>query len=142
MPQSQQVSTYVPAEQLEEWDEIAESMGMTRSEWLMAMVAAGRKKFDRDVQPDESKRDLRRRNTELWNDFQEVARERDSLQKQLHQTERQALLEFVNENQGCRYKEIAKHLSQNRGSRLTQMLDALDGNEIEIDEDGRVYSYD
>ncbi|MYL17354.1 hypothetical protein GLW36_11970 [Halorubrum terrestre] len=139
MVQGQHVATYVPEELLEDWDEMAEEMDMSRSEWLMAMVEAGRKKFDRDIQPDESKRDLRQRNTQLWDDYQEASSELKRLKTQLHQTERRAIVEFVEDNQGCQYKEIAKHLQKTRSSRLTKMLDALNGDEIEIDEEGRVY---
>jgi hypothetical protein len=139
MPQGQHAATYVPEELLEDWDEMAEEMDMSRSEWLLAMVEAGRKKFDRDIQPDESKRDLRRRNTELWNDYQEASEERDRLRKQLRLTEGRAIVEFVEDNPGCRYEEIAQHLVENQGSRLTKMLDAMNGDELEIDEDGHVY---
>ena len=139
MPQGQHAATYVPEELLEDWDEMAEEMDMSRSEWLLAMVEAGRKKFDRDIQPDESKRDLRRRNTELWNDYQEASEERDRLRKQLRLTEGRAIVEFVEKNPGCRYEEIAQHLVENQGSRLTKMLDAMNGDELEIDEDGHVY---
>lgn len=139
MAQKELAGAWVPAEQKKRWEELAEERGMSLSEWMSAMVEAGLKKFDRDIQPAESKDDLRKRNTELWNDFQTVAKERDRLQKQLRQTEQLAIIEFVEENQGCKYKEIAQHLRQNRGSRLTKLLDVLDGEEIEIDEDGRVY---
>jgi predicted nuclease with TOPRIM domain len=133
------VGVYAPPDRKESWEELADEMGMSTSEWANAMIEAGLKKFDRDIQPDESKRDLRRRNSELWSDYQTLRKERDRLEKQLHQTERRAVLEFVEENNGCRYKEIAKHLSKNQASRLTKLLDALDGQEIEIDEDGHVY---
>lgn len=133
------VGVYAPPDRKESWEEQANEMGMSTSEWANAMIEAGLKKFDRDIQPDESKRDLRRRNTELWKKFHELKKERDSLEKQLLQTERQAILEFVEENNGCRYKEIAKYLSKNQASRLTKLLDALDGDEIEIDESGHVY---
>lgn len=139
MPQGQHAATYVPEDLLEDWDDLAEEMDMSRSEWLLAMVEAGRKKFDRDIQPDESKRDLRRRNTELWNDYQEASEERDRLRKQLRLTEGRAIVEFVEDNQGCRYEDIAQHLVENQGSRLTKMLDAMNGDELEIDENGRVY---
>jgi hypothetical protein len=139
MTQSKHVATYVSEEQFERWQEEAEMMRMSTSEWVNAMVEAGQKKFDRDIRPDESKDDLRRRNTGLWQKYQKVREERDHLEDQLLQTERQAIVEYVDENQGCRYKEIARHLSKNRGSRLTRLLDALDGEEIEIDEEGRVY---
>lgn len=142
MPQGHHVATYVPEKQYEDWKEKSEEMDMSMSEWVMGMVEAGQKKFDRDIQPDESKRELRKRNTDLWKDFQAATEERDRFRKQLLQTEQPEILEFIGKNQGCRYKEIAKHLAQNRGSRLTQMLDVMDGDEIEIDEEGRVYSHD
>lgn len=40
------VSAYVPPYQLEQWAEEAEKLGMSRSEFLMAMVQAGRHDFD------------------------------------------------------------------------------------------------
>jgi hypothetical protein len=39
------VQTYVPAYQREEWDEHAERLGMNRSEFVKAMVQAGRSEF-------------------------------------------------------------------------------------------------
>jgi len=43
------VQTYVPAYQREEWDQHAEELGMSRSEFVRSMVQAGRSKFDPDV---------------------------------------------------------------------------------------------
>jgi len=45
------VQTYVPAYQREEWDEHAEELEMSRSEFVRSMVQAGRSKFDPDVEP-------------------------------------------------------------------------------------------
>lgn len=39
------VKTYVPAYQREEWDEHAEELGMSRSEFVRTMVQAGRRGF-------------------------------------------------------------------------------------------------
>ncbi|QPV62834.1 hypothetical protein I7X12_19265 [Halosimplex litoreum] len=39
------VRTYVPAYQREEWDEHAEALGMSRSEFVRTMVQAGRRGF-------------------------------------------------------------------------------------------------
>ncbi|ELZ45907.1 hypothetical protein C463_05735 [Halorubrum californiense DSM 19288] len=138
MTEKHHIGVYTPQDRYEMWKQEADELGMSMSQWANAMVEAGLKKFDRDIQPEESKSDLRKRNTQLWNDYEKVRKERDKLETQLHQTERRAIVEFVEENQGCRYKEIAQHLAKNRGSRLTKLLDALDGEEIEIDEEGRV----
>ena len=40
------VKTYVPAYQKEEWKRHAEELGMTQSEFVRAMVQAGRRGFD------------------------------------------------------------------------------------------------
>jgi len=41
------VRTYVPAYQREEWDDHADELGMSRSEFVRSMVQAGRRNFDR-----------------------------------------------------------------------------------------------
>ncbi len=46
------VQTYVPAYQREEWDEHADELGMSRSEFVRSMVQAGRSKFDPAVDTD------------------------------------------------------------------------------------------
>jgi hypothetical protein len=42
------VNTYVPAYQREKWDDHAEELDMSRSEFLRTMVQAGRRHFDPD----------------------------------------------------------------------------------------------
>jgi hypothetical protein len=48
------VKTYVPAYQRAEWDEHADELGMSRSEFVKAMVQAGRSGFDEESQPEPS----------------------------------------------------------------------------------------
>lgn len=43
------VQTYVPAYQREEWDDHAEQLGMSRSEFVRTMVQAGRRGFGADT---------------------------------------------------------------------------------------------
>lgn len=43
------VQTYVPAYQRDEWDEHADELGMSRSEFVKTMVQAGRRGFGADV---------------------------------------------------------------------------------------------
>ena len=45
------VKTYVPAYQREEWDDHADELDMSRSEFVKAMVQAGRRGFEGDPEP-------------------------------------------------------------------------------------------
>jgi hypothetical protein len=45
------VQTYVPTYQRDEWDEHAEQLGMSRSEFVRTMVQAGRRGFGADADP-------------------------------------------------------------------------------------------
>lgn len=47
------VQTYLPAYQREEWDEHADELDMSRSEFVKTMVQAGRRVFDGNVAPQE-----------------------------------------------------------------------------------------
>jgi len=44
------VRTYLPAYQREEWDDHAEELGMSRSEFVKAMVQAGRRVFGGEIE--------------------------------------------------------------------------------------------
>ena len=46
------VQTYLPEYQRDEWDAHADELGMSRSEFVKAMVQAGRKGFEDDSKPD------------------------------------------------------------------------------------------
>jgi len=46
------VKTYLPAYQRDEWDEHADELGMSRSEFVKAMVQAGRRGFEPEVRPE------------------------------------------------------------------------------------------
>ena len=48
------VRTYLPAYQREEWDDHAEDLGMSRSEFVKTMVQTGRRVFDGQVEAAES----------------------------------------------------------------------------------------
>ena len=136
---SKHVAAYVEDEQHERWKEQAEEMDMSMSQWTQAMVEAGMKKFDRDVEPDESRDDLRRKRNDLRDELQRARDRIAELEQQVHTNERDALIEYVEENPGSRYPDIVQHIANSAGSRVTKLLDQLEGEEIEIDEEGRVY---
>lgn len=120
-----QVSTYPPDEQRERWDERAEELDMARSEFVAAMVEAGMKKFDRDVEPDFTKAELKQQRAELLEELNH-ARERISrLENQVYQGERQIVLDYIEDNPSAEYYEIMHHLNESQESRLTEILDFL-----------------
>jgi len=52
------VKTYLPAYQREEWDDQAEELGMSRSEFVKAMVQAGKAGFEGEDPPATAKSDV------------------------------------------------------------------------------------
>lgn len=55
------VQTYVPAYQRDAWDEHAEQLDMSRSEFVKTMVQAGRRGFGADTGPESESADLEER---------------------------------------------------------------------------------
>lgn len=137
---SEQVATYIPDEEYEDWVEQAEEMGMSKSDWIKSMVRAGQKKFNRDVEPTESRDDLRRRRNDLRRELQRARDRIEELEGQVHRSEREAVIEYIDENPGAEYEDIVQHVVNTANSRVTRILDDVEGDEIEIDEQGRMYT--
>jgi len=131
----QPAMTYPTPEQYEGWKAEADEMDMSISEWIQAMVEAGRKKFDATVEPDETPQELREQRNDLKEEL-EHARERiDKLESQLHRSERAAIIEFVEDNPGATFGEIGQHLADTVSERIRPHMDALEGGEIRADVD-------
>ncbi|ESS06783.1 MAG: hypothetical protein A07HB70_01054 [uncultured archaeon A07HB70] len=130
--------TYPTPEQYEAWKADAKDMDMSVSEWIQAMVEAGRKKFDATVELDETTEELRRQRNGLKDEL-EHARERiNNLEAQVHRGERATIIEFVENNPGATYGEIGQELADTVPERLQPHLDALEGREM-YREDDRYY---
>lgn len=131
----QPAMTYPTPEQYEAWKDDAEEMDMSVSEWMQAMIEAGRKKFDAQITPDETAAELREQRNDLIDEL-EHARERiEKLEQQLHQGERGEIVTFVEDNPGASYGEIGQHLADTVPERLTRHLDDLEGEKLTIDND-------
>lgn len=137
---SEQVATYIPDEEYEDWIEQAEEMGMSTSDWIKSMVRAGQKKFNRDVEPTESRDDLRRRRNDLRRELQRARDRIEQLEGQVHRSEREAVIDYIGDNPGAEYEDIVQHVVNTANSRVTRILDDVEGDEIEIDEQGRMYT--
>jgi len=139
MSEDKHVATYVSKDQRSRWDEQAEEMDMTRSAWVRAMVEAGLKKFSRDAQPDETKNSLRQKITDLRKELQRARDRIEKLEEQLHLSEQKAILNYIQENPGAEYGSILQHLTNTAHSRVTRLLDQMEGDKVEIDDQGRMY---
>jgi hypothetical protein len=136
---SKQVATYIPDDEYEDWEEQAEEMGMSKSDWIKSMVRAGQKKFNRDVEPTESRDDLRQRRNDLRQELQRARDRIEELEGQVHRSEREAVIDYIDENPGAQYGQVVQHVVNTANSRVTRILDDVEGDEIEIDEQGRMY---
>lgn len=137
---SEQVATYIPDEEYEDWEEQAEEMGMSTSGWIKSMVRAGQKNFNRDVEPTASRDELRQRRNDLRGELQRARDRIEQLEGQVHRSEREAIIEYIDENPGTEYRDIVQHVINTANSRVTRILDDVEGDEIEIDEQGRMYT--
>lgn len=137
---SKQVATYIPDEEYEAWVKQAEEMGMSKSDWIKSMVRAGQKKFNRDVEPTESRDDLRRRRNDLRRELQRARDRIEQLEGLVHRSEREAVIDYIDKNPGTQYGQVVQHVINSANSRVTRILDDVEGDEIEIDEQGRMYT--
>lgn len=137
---SRHIAAYVPDDEAEEWEEQAEEMGMSISEWVIAMTRAGQKPFGREVAPNQSRDDLRKQRNDLRRELQRARDRIEELEERVHTSEREAILEYVEENPGAEYQDIVQHVVNSASSRVTEILDQMEGTELEIDNQGRMYA--
>lgn len=122
----------------ENWKEEADEMGMTVPEYVQSMVAAGRKGFSRDVDPDETKQELRKQRNQYKKQLEQANQRAEELEEQLATGERQAIIQYVDVNPGSTYTEIVTHVASTINGRVTDQLELLEGREITA-EDGEYY---
>jgi len=129
--------TYPTPEQYQGWKDDADDMDMSVSEWMQAMIEAGRKKFDAQVEPDEGIQEIRDKRNELKNQLEE-AQERIRELEVRHQRrlERDEIIEFVEENPGATFDDITRKVIDTVPERVQRHLDELEGDALYIDEDG------
>lgn len=113
---------------------------MSESQFVQAMVEAGLKKFTREVEPDKTRDELRRERNELYTALREERETKHRLEEKLMTSEREVVIEYVEDNPGCTYKHIADHLAETVPSRATRVLEETEGNDLEVDEDGRWFA--
>jgi predicted RNase H-like nuclease (RuvC/YqgF family) len=131
----QPAMTYPDPEQYKGWKADAEEMDMSVSEWMQAMIEAGRKKFEVSVEPDETADQLRRQRNDLKDEL-ERARERiEELETQLHHGEKEVIRQFITENPGATFGEITQHVIDTVPQRVNRHLDELEGEAVRVEDD-------
>lgn len=136
MTDSHHVATYPTKEQYQRWKSQADDTGMSMSEFIEAMAEAGMKKFNVDVEPDETNRELREQRNELK---EELDRARDrirELEDAVYHGERRTIQRYVQENPGATYEEIIQHVIDTVPKRVTTHLDDLESDALRYEDDG------
>ncbi|MDL0123631.1 MULTISPECIES: hypothetical protein [Halobacterium] len=128
--------TYPTPEQYQGWKDDAEEMDMSVSEWMQAMIEAGRKKFDAQVEPDESADELRKQRNDLKDELEHARTRIEELETQLHHGEQEVIKEFVEENPGATFEDITRHVIETVPERLNRHLDELEGDTLYVADDG------
>lgn len=131
-----QAMCYPPEDQYEEWKARADEMDMTVSEWMQAMIEAGRKQFDFDVEPDATNQKLRKQRDDLRRELQKARQLIERLKTQLHRTEREKIASHIEENPGVAFGDIVQEIIDTAPERTNLHLDALEGDRVRKRSDG------
>lgn len=128
----------------EQWDEDKdESDHSTLSSYLIDMIEAGRKKFDRsDPEPNETAVELREQRNTLRDDLDRKDRRIRELENRLDHGEHAQIRRYVTENPGVDYDHIVSYTKNHAPERVNRHLDELDGDELREDDEGRWYPAD
>jgi hypothetical protein len=133
------VAAYPSEGTKERWQDEAQQMGMSDSNWVQAMVEAGRKKFTRDVEPDQSRKELRQKQNDLRKELRRARDRIEELEEQVHVSEREAVLNYLDSHPGAEYRDLVQHVSNTANARIARLLDQMEGTEVDIDEQQRIY---
>lgn len=140
MPTRKPFSIYLTPDQKLRWEAEAESRNMSLSEYLRAMIEAGRKKFSIDVSQNESNEELRRQRFDLREENTRLREQVSELESIAYQGEREVILEFITSNPGSTFPEMVQHVINTVPERVSTHLEDMDGNEVEVVE-GRWYHH-
>lgn len=131
----QPAMTYPTPDQYETWKAEADEMDMSVSEWMQAMIEAGRKKFDAQVEPDETADELREQRNDLKEQLDRARDRIQELETELHHGEQETIRQFVEDNPGASFGEITQHVIDTTPERVNRHLDELESDALYVDDD-------
>lgn len=130
MADSRHAATYPSEQQYQRWQDRADDLGMSMSEFMEAMVEAGLKKFDASVEPDETNQELRQQRNELKTELDRARDRIQELEDAVYHGERRTIKRYVEDNPGTTYDEVIQHVIDTVPQRVTTHLDDLEGDEL------------
>lgn len=133
---TQPAMTYPPESLYEDWTTQAEEMEMSVSEWMQAMIEAGRKGFQNSVSLDETELELRQQRNDLKRELRNARDRIEDLEDRLHEGERAAIIDYVRRNPGATYEEVVQHVQDSAPGRIDAVLESLEGDKLLYDEQG------
>lgn len=136
MSESVPVTVYVSEDTRDRWQDEADTVDMSLSEFVAAMTEAGQKKFDTEVEPDETKEKLREDRNYYQRELEKERRQKEQLEEQLHGGERQAITNFIESNPGVSYQDVVEHVADTAPSRVSNHLEEMNGQSIWNGSDG------
>lgn len=136
MADSRHAATYPSEDQYQRWQDRADDLGMSMSEFMEAMVEAGMKKFDAAVEPDETNQELREQRNELKTELDRARDRIQELEDAVYHGERRTIKRYVEDNPGATYDDVIQHVIDTVPQRVTTHLDDLEGDELRYVDDG------
>lgn len=136
MSNSVVATSYIVADEYEDWSDHADDLGMSISEYIQSMVRAGRKKFSVEVTPDESNQELRESRDYYRKELERERNKNSRLERQLHGGEPAAIESYVQSNPGASYDEILNHIRSTASERVSSHLESMSGNDLRKTSDG------
>jgi ElaB/YqjD/DUF883 family membrane-anchored ribosome-binding protein len=133
---SRHAATYPSEDQYQRWQDRADDLGMSMSEFMEAMVEAGMKKFDAAVEPDETNQELREQRNELKTELDRARDRIQELEDAVYHGERRTIKRYVEDNPGATYDDVIQHVIDTVPQRVTTHLDDLEGDELRYVDDG------
>lgn len=130
MSDSHHAATYPTKDQYQRWQDRADDLGMSMSEFIEAMVEAGLKKFEPTVDPDMTNHELREQRNELKTELDRARNRIQELEDAVYHGERQTIKRYVEDNPGVTYADVIQHVIDTVPQRVTTHLDDLEGDEL------------
>lgn len=122
---TQPTMTYPTKEQHARWKDEANKMDLSLSQFLQAMTEAGLKKFEVDVEMDESLSEVRRQRNDLKRELDRTRDRVSELEEQLQSTERAEIKSFVEDNPGVDLQEIAQRVVETGADRAVEQVNHM-----------------
>lgn len=122
---TQPTMTYPTKGQHARWKKEAEQMDMSLSEFIQAMTEAGMKKFDVDVEMDESLDEVRRQRNDLKSELDRTRDRLSDLEEQVQSKERAEIKSFVEDNPGANLQEISQRVVETAADRAIEQVNQM-----------------